>query len=283
MLRRRRKDRPDDSGHHLPSEEEREILDSLAALRDTTAREVMTPRVDVVALEAPVSVGDVVRAVRESGHSRFPVYEDSLDRLVGILFVKDLFRSGWWDSQTEPDTVVVADVDGPPLLADAPIRKLRKPFLVPEARRVLDVLSEMRQGRNAFAVVVDEYGGVEGVLTIKDLVSELVGELPDEFDREEELPIVRVDAGRWLVAGDCPVDDVNEELRLGIPEGEYVTLGGFLFDRFGHIPEEGEATMFEGWELRVAEMDRRRVGKVVVKAPSGSIGGTGDDPPANGK
>lgn len=283
MLRRRRKGRGDDAAEpHLPSDEEREILDSLTALRGTTAREVMTPRVDVVALEAPVSVGDVVRAVRESGHSRFPVYEDNLDHLVGILFVKDLFRSGWWESQSEPDAVIVAEVDAPPLLADAPIRKLRKPFLVPEGRHVLDALSEMRQGRNAFAVVVDEYGGVEGVITIKDLVSELVGELPDEFDRQEEVPILRVDAGRWLVAGDCPVDDVNEEIGAGIPEGEYVTLGGFLFDRFGHIPEEGEALLHDGWELRVAEMDRRRVGKVVVKAPSGSIDPAGPAP-ADGK
>lgn len=280
MLRRGRKGRARDHQEaHAPSEEEREILASLTALRDRTAREVMTPRVDVVALEAPVSVGDVVRAVRESGHSRFPVYEDNLDHLVGILFVKDLFRSGWWDSQGDPDTLVVGvESDGPPLLADAPIRKLRRPFLVPEGRQVLDVLSEMRTRRNAFAVVVDEYGGVEGVLTIKDLVSELVGELPDEFDRDEEAPIVRVDSDRWLVAGDCPVDDVNEELPVEIPEGEYVTIGGFLFDRFGHIPEEGETLTYEGWELRVAEMDRRRVGKVVVKAPSGTIAEAGEAP-----
>ena len=282
MLRRRRKERAGDEQAHAPSEEEQEILASLTALRDRTAREVMTPRVDVVALESPVSVGDVVRAVRESGHSRFPVYEEGLDHLVGILFVKDLFRSGWWDDQADPDVQVVGvESDGPPLLADAPIRKLRRPFLVPEGRQVLDVLSEMRKRRNAFAVVVDEYGGVEGVLTIKDLVSELVGELPDEFDRDEEAPIVRVDADRWLVAGDCPVDDVNEDLGIGIPEGEYVTIGGFLFDRFGHIPEEGEALGYEGWELRVAEMDRRRVEKVVVRAPSDRLGEAGK--PADGK
>ena len=284
MLRRWRKERAGESREaHAPSEEEREIVASLAALRDRTAREVMTPRVDVVALEAPVSVGDVVRAVRESGHSRFPVYGEDLDHLVGVLFVKDLFRSGWWDEQGDPDAVLVApESDGPPLLADAPIRKLRRPFLVPEGRKVLDVLAEMRQRRNAFAVVVDEYGGVEGVLTIKDLVSELVGELPDEFDQDEEAPIVRVDTDRWRVAGDCPVDDVNEELGIGIPEGEYVTVGGFLFDRFGHIPDEGESLVYDGWDLRVEEMDRRRVGKVVVRAPSGTIEEAGP-PPADGK
>ncbi|HZT66663.1 MAG TPA: hemolysin family protein [Acidimicrobiales bacterium] len=253
-----------------PSEHELEILDALTALRDTTVREVMTPRLDVVALKAPVRVGDVLRAVRESGHSRFPVYEEDLDHLVGVLFVKDLFRSS------------AASAGGGPLLDPADvIRRLRKPYLVPEARQVLEVLAEMRQRRNAFAVVVDEYGGVEGIVTIKDLVSELVGELPDEFDHPDESPIVRVDTGRWLVAGDCPVDDVAEELGVELPEGEYVTLGGFLFDRFGHIPEEGETVTYEGWDFRVAEMDRRRVAKVVVRSPSGSIGGAGE--PANGK
>lgn len=262
----------------------------MGRLRDTTAREVMTPRVDVVALEAPVTVGDVGRAVRESGHSRFPVYQQNLDHLLGILFVKDLFRMAWPDagSPPGPETVLVpAEAeDGPaPPAAEAPVRRLRRPFLVPEGRHVLDVLAAMRQGRNAFAVVVDEYGGVEGVLTIKDLVSELVGELPDEFDRAEEDDVLRVDPGRWLVAGDTPVDDVTEQVSgLGLPEGEYVTLGGFLFDRFGHIPSEGEALDYQGWELRVLEMDRRRIAKVVIKAPSGSIEAAGQqDQPDHGK
>ncbi|MHB1447198.1 MAG: hemolysin family protein [Acidimicrobiales bacterium] len=259
-------DPPPGNGSEPPDQhqEEESILDALVALRDTRAREVMTPRVDVIALQAPVTVGDVSRAVRESGHSRFPVYQGNLDDLVGVLFVKDLFRA-----------------DGRDMRADAPVQRLRKPFLVLEGRHVLDVLGAMRQSRNAFAVVVDEYGGVEGVLTIKDLVGELVGELPDEFDQAEEAPVVRVDPHRWQVAGDCPVADLNEALPVDLPEGEYVTLGGFLFHRFGHIPEEGETLLHRGWEFRVSEMDRRRVAKVVVKAPSGSIHGAG--PPADGK
>jgi putative hemolysin len=113
------------------------------------------------------------------------------------------------------------------------------------------------------------------VLTIKDLISELVGDLPDEFDVAEEAAVVRVDAGRWLVAGDCPVTDVSEDLGVEIPEGEYVTLGGFLFDRFGHIPAEGEALVHAGWEFRVSEMDRLRIAKVLVRAPSDSIDAAG--------
>lgn len=217
----------------------------------------MTPRVDVVALRAPVSADDVARAVKESGHSRFPVYEDDLDSLLGVLYVKDLFRSG--------------DV------------RLRKPFLVPEHRPVLDVLQEMRRGRNAFAVVIDEHGGVEGVLTVKDLVSELVGELPDEFDRPEEADIERVDAERRLVDGACPVDRLRDEVGVPIPDGDYVTMGGFLFERFGRIPDEGDEVEHEGWVFRVTEMDRRRIAKVVLRAPSDTIdlGPAGEG--ANGK
>jgi CBS domain containing-hemolysin-like protein len=237
---------------------------ALDALADTSVREVMTPRVDVIALRSPVSAEDVALAVKESGHSRFPVYESDLDDLVGVLFVKDLFRSGG-------------------------AVRLRKPFVVPETASVLSVLSSMRVGRNAFAVVIDEHGGVEGVVTVKDLVSELVGDLPDEFDRPDGDEIVRVDASRWLVEGACPVDRLVAELGglgLSLPEGEYVTVGGFLFDRFGRIPSEGDVMVFDGWEFRVTSMERRRIAQTVVRAPSGTMGdglGGGAPPSANGK
>jgi CBS domain containing-hemolysin-like protein len=132
---------------------------------------------------------------------------------------------------------------------------------------VLEVLAEMRRQRRAFAVVVDEHGGVEGVLTVKDLLGALVGDLPDEFDPDDEPDVVRVDGSRWLVDGRMSVDDVRDRLDINLPEGEYVTLGGFLFDGFGHIPEEGESLEVDGWEFRVTEMDKRRIAKVVAKRP----------------
>jgi CBS domain containing-hemolysin-like protein len=222
----------------------------------------MTPRVDVVGLAIPVEAADVARAVRQSGHSSFPVYDDDLDHLVGILFVNDLFRAGW-----ELDTRGGNGEGGPDRPSPLDIsRRLRQPYLVPESRLVLDVLADMRRDRRAFAVIVDEYGGVAGVLTIKDLLAALVGELKDEFDPGREPEIIRVDRTRWLVDGGTSIDDVREQLGVNLPEGEYVTLGGFLFDAFGHIPEEGEQLSYDGWELRVAEMDRRRVAKVVLHA-----------------
>lgn len=233
-----------------PDLHEQEIVAALEAMRDTSVREVMTPRVDVVALAEPVTVDDVARAVKESGHSRFPVYTGDLDHLTGVLFVKDLFRMG---EEPTPDAIA---------------RRLRKPFHVPETARVLEVLAEMRQGRKAFALVVDEHGGIEGVLTVKDLVSELVGELRDEFDKPEEVLVTRVDAARWLVDGACPLDEFADATGLELPEGEYVTVGGFLLDRFGRIPDEGDEVEHEGWHFRISEMERRRIAKVVVRAPS---------------
>ena len=229
-------------------------------------REVMTPRVDVVGLPIPVLAADVARAVRESGHSSFPVYDEDLDNLIGILYVNDLFRSGWQLETRAADDAGEADKPSPLDIS----RRIRQPYLVPESRFVLDVLADMRRNLRRVAVVVDEYGGVAGIITVKDLVGALVGDLHDEFDPGGEPEIIRVDSTRWLVDGGASIDDVREQLGVDVPEGEYVTLGGFLFDAFGHIPEEGERLRHDGWELRVAEMDRRRVGKVVVQAAPGA-------------
>ncbi len=275
------------------------IIEALTDLRDTVVGEVMTPRVDVVALSIPLTVDAVTQAVRESGHSCFPVCGESLDDLIGVLFVNDLFRAGWKvtgtdqpGGETPSGTVAASGTEGAasgtegasPASAGSPptgptaggptdpdpidiSRRLRQPFLVPESHLVLDVLAEMRRQRRAFAVVVDEHGGVEGVLTVKDLLGALVGDLPDEFDSDDEPDVVRVDGSRWLVDGRMNVDDVRDRLEINLPEGEYVTLGGFLFHGFGHIPAEGESLNVDGWELEVTEMDKHRIAKVVAKRP----------------
>jgi CBS domain containing-hemolysin-like protein len=236
-------------------EQERLILEALVDLRDMEVREVMTPRVDVMALTIPVRAEDVARAVRESGHSCFPVVNGDLDDLVGVLFVNDLFRKGRlsdWESQTLPSPMEVS-------------RRLRTPYVIPESLGVLEALADMRRQRRAFAMVVDEYGGTAGVLTVKDLLEPLVGDLRDEFDEGDEAEIVRVDRNRWLLDGRVSVDEVRERLGMDLADGEYVTLGGFLFDRFGHIPTEGEQVVVGEWELKIVEMDKRRVARVVAR------------------
>jgi CBS domain containing-hemolysin-like protein len=245
-----------------PSEQERQITEGLAYLQRATAKEVMTPRVDVVALSAPVRLDDVVQAVRRSGRSHYPVHDGDLDRLEGVLFVKDLFTID--DDNVPPDTARGdLDVTG----------RVREPYVVPESRSALAILSDMRRGRRGFAVVVDEYGGFAGVLTINDLVSELVGDLRDEYDRAAVPGAARIDSRRHLVDGSLAASDVRSEVGFELPEGEYVTLAGFLLDALGHVPEEGEGVVRDGWRFTVVEMDRRRIAKVVVESPSASISG----------
>jgi CBS domain containing-hemolysin-like protein len=250
----RRSDAPS-AGDAEASEQERIIIEALADLRDMDVREVMTPRVDVTFLTIPVQADDIARAVRTSGHSCFPVVHDDLDDLIGILFVNDIFRTG-------KDGPLSRDATDPSPLEIS--RKVRQPYLVPESLGVLEALADMRKHRRAVAVVVDEYGGVAGILTVKDLLEPLVGDLHDEFDEAEEPMIVRVDATRWLIDGQTNVDVVRERLGVDVPDGEYVTLGGLLFALFGHIPSEGEHIQVGHWDLRVVEMDKRRVAQVVA-------------------
>jgi CBS domain containing-hemolysin-like protein len=254
------------------SEQERIIIEALADLRDMDVREVMTPRTDVTYLTIPVHADDIAQAVRTSGHSCFPVVVDDLDDLVGILFVNDIFRTGRPRPNGDGGGTRERDATDPSPLEIS--RKVRQPYLVPESLGVLEALADMRKHRRAVAVVVDEYGGVAGLLTVKDLLEPLVGDLHDEFDEDEEAMIVRVDNTRWLIDGQTNVDDVRERLGMEIPDGEYVTMGGLLFDEFGHIPVEGEEIAVGDWNLRVIEMDKRRVAQVVA-----TFAGTGEGPP----
>jgi CBS domain containing-hemolysin-like protein len=253
-------------------------------------REVMTPRVDVTYLTIPVHADDIANAVRTTGHSCFPVVHDDLDDLVGILFVNDIFRTDAHGGDRVERGRDREATDPSPLEIS---RRVRQPHLVPESLGVLEALADLRKHRRAVAVVVDEYGGVAGLLTVKDLLEPLVGDLHDEFDEEkEEAHVVRVDNTRWLIDGGTNLDDVHDRLGMEIPDGEYVTLGGLLFQRFGHIPTEGEQVRLGNWDLRVVEMDKRRVAQVVAtfaaspdQRADGAPGvsdGTAEAAPSNG-
>lgn len=275
-MRLRRRHRRVATVERPPSEQEIQITSGLRSLRESTAKEVMTPRVDVVGLAAPVAFGDVARAVRRSGHSHFPVYKDDLDHLLGVLFVKDLVSRETSAADGGQKSAIVAD--------EQMTERLREPYIVPESGAALAILSDMRRRRRGFAVVVDEYGGFAGVLTINDLVSELVGDLHDEFDRTTSPAVMRIDERRFLVDGATGIDELNDEIGTAIPPGDYVTLGGYLLDVLGHIPEESESVELDGTKYRVTRMDRRRIAKVVVEMPSATLSSSDAGQPAsNGK
>jgi len=227
-------------------EVEREIIDALFGLTDRPIREVMTPRVDIVALHDPVTMSDVRAIVADSGHSRYPVVRGELDDLLGLLYVKDLLR--------------LAEEPGP----DAIRSMLRTPHYVPESATILDTLQEMRRERFALAVVLDEHGGVEGLVTAKDLLAELVGELQDEYDPGAP-SIVRVEPAEWIADGRLPVDDLAGELGVEIPEGPYSTVAGLFMSLSGRVPGEGDTVRFDGIVLEVLAMDRNRIERLRVK------------------
>jgi CBS domain containing-hemolysin-like protein len=249
-------------GRHRPAAEpsdvqERLIVERLGTLRETELKDVMTPRVDVTFLAMPVTPESVADAIRDSGHRAYPVaLNDELDDVDGVLFVSDLFRSskGARALPTSlPDTNEIS-------------RKVRRPpLLLPESMGVLEALAEMRARRRTFAVVLDEYGGVAGVATLRDLLEPLVGDLSDEFDEDEDPEFARIDANRWLIDGQAGVDDVAQHLGVDMPEGDYVTISGFLLERLDRIPEPGDTVEIDGWELRVQSMDKRRITEVVAR------------------
>ncbi|MEN8114265.1 MAG: hemolysin family protein [Actinomycetota bacterium] len=226
-------------------EVEREIIDALFDLADRPIRDVMTPRVDIVTLSDPVSMDGVRKAVASTGHSRYPVTRGDLDDLLGMLFVKDLVqRSG----DPTPDDVASL---------------LRHAHFIPETATILDTLTEMRERKFAIACVVDEHGGIEGIITAKDLLAELVGELQDEYDPGVPA-VVRIGPRQWIADGRLPIEDLAEEIDRDLPDGPYSTVAGFFLAVAGHIPEEGDIVHLDGIRLTVVEMDRNRVDRLDV-------------------
>jgi len=219
------------------------------------AAKAMTPRVDVVGLRTTASVADLIAVARETGHTRFPVYEDTLDLVIGVVGV--------------PDALGVP----PERRGSTPVSSVaREPVYVPESLNLDKVLAALRAADADLAIVVDEYGGTDGVVTVEDLIEELVGEITDEYDMDvEQIGSVELTAPggekAYLVDGLLREDELAEQTGFVLPEGPYETLAGFLLSRFGHIPVAGESLEQDGWEFTVIEVDRHRIEQVRVVAP----------------
>ncbi len=232
--------------HAVIEESERDLIESIIDFGDTVVREIMVPRTDMVTVGADESIGECIDLAISKGLSRIPVYGENADDIEGIVYIKDMVR---------------AEREGGQQL---PIRGLARPAMfVPETKRVTELLAEMQARRTHMAIVVDEYGGTAGVATLEDLLEELVGEIADEFD--DEVPNVeQLSNGDVLVNATLNVDDLNEELGLELPEGNYDSLGGMVFEMLGRVPVAGDEVTVEGAAVRVIveRVDGRRVTRV---------------------
>src|SRR3972149_1871914 len=199
------------------------MIYSIFDIGETLVREIMIPRMDVLALDMGTPVPEAVNAVISVGHSRIPVYRGSIDNVVGLLYAKDLLRVWQSGGQTTP-------LRGP----------LRPAYFVPETKKVDDLLAELQQQRIHMAIVVDEYGGTAGLVTLEDIVEEIVGEIRDEYDVNEESLFERVDENENLVDARIDLDEVNELLSLRLPSGDSDSLGGFIYGQLGHVPAPSE-------------------------------------------
>jgi CBS domain containing-hemolysin-like protein len=226
-------------------EDEKAMIYSIFQLADTLAREVMVPRIDMLAIEDNTSLIDATEALLKTGYSRAPVYSDTVDNIIGLLYAKDLLAAWRRGGQHQP----VANL-------------CREAFFVPEAKMVDDLLAEMQAKRVHMAVVVDEYGGTAGLVTIEDVVEEIVGEIRDEYDFAEELRFQVLQEGEFLFSGGIDVDDVNQLTQARLPKETSETLGGFIYGKLGKVPAVGETVDAGGLQLTVEEISGRRISKV---------------------
>jgi CBS domain containing-hemolysin-like protein len=235
-------------GHEEGSidEGEKELIHSIFEFGDTIVREVMVPRPDIVAIEDDKTLRDVQALVLSHGYSRIPVYHDSLDDVKGVVFAKDVLKALHQGRQDMP----LADI-------------MRDAHYVPESKRVADLLKEMQKEKFHQALVYDEHGSVTGIVSLEDLLEELVGEITDEYDREEP-EVLELGNGTYRVSGKASIDDVNELLGTELPDEEWDTVAGLMLDLLGRMPERGEETSFRGVNLKAERVQGRRIASVMI-------------------
>ena len=237
--------------------EERALIESIIEFGDTIVREVMVPRTDMVTLAADFQIDAAIEVAILHGYSRLPAYGEGIDDIVGIVYAKDLMRAERDGAEGEEVSTV-----------------LRSAVYVPETKKVPALLRQMQDERFHIAIVIDEYGGTAGMVTLEDLIEELVGEIRDEFDVEEPM-VEPLPDGAVRVNARMPIDEVNDLLDLTIPEGDWDTVGGFFYSRLGRVPAEGETVMFDDHELRAEKVQARRIGRVRITPTGATSGRTG--------
>ncbi len=223
----------------------RDMVRGIVELSETPVKEVMVPRIDTVFIAEDLKKNDIYARVVETGHSRFPVYRQTIDNVVGILYVKDLFRF-----LVENNHSSILDI-------------LRPAYFVPESMKLDSLLREMKQRRVHIAVAVDEYGGVSGIISMEDILEEIVGDIQDEFDNEGD-EIVPVGAQQWLCDARVNLEDLNEAIGIEIPDNDFDTLGGFVFDLFGKIPVRYEKIAWKRYTFVIQAVDGHKIRQVKI-------------------
>lgn len=227
--------------------EEKEMIKGVVDLAEKDAKDIMVPRTDVVFISSDMSMEEVLDIVAESGFSRFPVYEETIDNVIGILYVKDLLRSIVKKEEFDLERVV------------------RKPYFIPDSKKINALFHDFRKKRVHIAVAVDEYGGVAGIICLEDILEEIVGEIQDEFDEDEVEDIIQTGPSTYLCDTRVSIDDLNEELKIKLPHEDYETLGGFVFDLFDKIPVKFEKKEYEGMTFIIQDVEGNKIKSVKIE------------------
>ena len=226
-------------------EDQKEMIRGVVELSGTTVKEVMVPRTDTTFISADESKEEILKRISESEHSRFPVYKDTVDNVIGILHVKDALKA---------------------VINDKPFNVTelaRKPFFVPVSKHIDDLLRELKRKKVHIAVVVDEYGGVSGIVSMEDIIEEIIGDIQDEFDHETD-DVVDLGKGIWLCDARVNLEFLAEETNLELPFDDFDTLGGFVFDLFGKIPVKNEKIIYKDYDFIIQEMDGHKINSIKI-------------------
>lgn len=228
------------------NEEKQDMIQGIEELSETSVKEVMIPRIDVDFISVDTPQEELISKIAESGHSRFPVYSESIDNVIGVLYVKDLIYSSL--QKHEP-----VDLE----------KIIRKAYFVPESKRIDTLLREFKRKHLHIAIAIDEYGGIAGIITMEDIIEEIVGDIQDEFDNERE-DIIGVGENVWLCDARVDLDDLNETIEALFPAEDFDSLGGFVFDLFGKIPVKFEKVTWNDFEFIVQDMEGHRINVIKV-------------------
>ena len=256
LFKHKKESSEEEAKREILNEEKKDMIRGIEDLSETSVKEVMVPRIDVDFININTPGQELLEKIAASGHSRFPVYADSIDNVVGVLYVKDMIRCFSKNEEIALDKII------------------RKAFFVPESKRIDSLLREFKRRHVHIALAVDEYGGISGIVCMEDIIEEIVGDIQDEFDNERE-DIIPLGPNVWLCDARTSLDDLNETIGSEFPVEDFDTLGGFVFDLFGKIPVKYEKHSWNNYDFIVQDMEGHRINviKVILKNGENNDGG----------